>query len=287
MRAAWLLALLAVAASAQQTRSSRSYALDPWYDLAHQFARGPSVLCRSVPLAPTTCRGAYRARARPLLPSVGVWMDTTVTIGRWRGETVRFHFMGSPGDLLDTAWVVARHGQRVVDAMEFEASRLFGLWTFCSGTSPPDIDGDGLREVGIGLANGGGPFSVNVSVAFVRFDGSSRRLGFWPLDPGGYDPLYGPPTVTTPRMIRGGTLLESQHRYSGFGREWTLERYRVPADTLKLVEAIHYRAVAGTEGDWETYTYERTEFAPGQPDRTRLVRAAAVPFDESERFGCP
>lgn len=288
MRAAALI-LLAVAASAQPPRRAFAPAhLAPLrVNRAEAFARTPALLCRAVRLEPNACRTRYEAPYRATLPSAGVWMDTTLTVGRWQGGPVRLQFVGSIRAPSDSVRVVARRGVRVVDTMEFEASSLFGLWTFCPGTAPLDLDADGLREVGIGLTNGGGPFGVNVGVAFVRFVGETGRLGFWPADPAGVDPLIGPPSVTTPRLIRGGAVLESQHRMSGFGREWYLDRYRVPSDTLERIQSIHYRAVEGTEGEWDTYRYERTDVTPGRPIQTRRVHASEVPSGESERFGCP
>ena len=206
----------------------------------------------------------------PVQPNLGP--DTTVTVGRWRGAPLKLR-VRIDGSGENAVTVMAITQGRVVAWHPAYGSPLLGpLWDVCK--PHPDLDGDGLREIGVPAGNGGGPYSVNVTVAFVRFDPDSATLAEWG------SPLF------TPRVSRDGHLVE-RYRGSGFGRAWTRTRYALPADSLRLVESVYYDWVEedGTLGT-DRMRWTRTHARPGRPDDVRVVGMSDLPADEEERFDC-
>lgn len=284
-RGLWLSILLSATAAAQPLALHRGPSVSSkWFGITRAYVSGPISLCLDVRMRPTSC--AYRSlpKPRPTLPAYGYWADSTVAIGTWNGEPVRLRIvLTNRKELgLAEAFVMAlRPDGSLVDTLSTEASPLVGIWRHCHGGHGPDLDGDGIAEVGIAAGIGGGPYSVNVAVTYVRFDPVAGRLTFWPDDGDGY-----PAALTTPRLSADGRRLTSHHRDWGMGRAWSILTYRLPADSLVEVSRLHYHVLPEVEvAGLDEMVYERT-FQTGARESVSIVRGSDIPDAEQEWFGC-
>ena len=242
----------------------------PHYDPVSRAQVTVLRLCGPTPALFSFCPPAVVRR--PAVPGFGA--DTTLVVGDWRGAPLHIRVRLDPAGWLDQAIVTAISRGRVVDWRVAEGSGLHGpVWSFSCSGALPDLDGDGLAEVGVPMGAGGGPFSVNVSVGVVRFDPAAGQLRLWAR------------ALTTPD-VRGRQLVE-RYRGSGFGRMWSRTSYALPADSLVEVETVAYEWVEELSTLHDDMVWTRTTYRAGQPDRTRVVTTDDLPADEQEGTTCP